>query len=164
MAYTVGDKGNLKAQIAADVERPSQRESDQLNYTQAARILFGGWTSQIASAVGAVRTVPLSLGIGGTERKYAWLGALGADSYSVWGQGLALDAMAPVLPFDGKNSCSAVITGEWTAGTGYGDEFPTWSGGASALSAATGVPDLDQGIGMLDPKYKNGQGNRNSPW
>jgi hypothetical protein len=157
VGYTLMDGMPIKLQMAVDAERPTSRESDMFNYSQGARLVMDGWTSQFCGATGASKPAPLSLGISGTEREFKWDGNIATASdanfaYDTWGKAIAADALIPIIPFDGKDSCSLVVTGEWSAGAGYGDEFPSWSGGASALTEASGNPDLDSGVGMLDSR------------
>jgi hypothetical protein len=156
LGYTFMNNSDFKIQTAVDAERPTEREADQPNYSQGVRFIYAGWNGNFAGATGPSKSVPLSLGISGTEREFKYYQVATPTNseydYAVWGQALAVDALVPVIPFDGKDSMSLVLTGEWSAGSGYGDEFPSWSGGASALSAATGNPDLDSGLGMLDAR------------
>jgi len=157
LGYTLFGNGPVKIQMAADAERPVERESSQPNYDQGVRFIIPGWQGRFATATGDAKAVPMSVGISGDEREFAWQGTLSntALSTDTWGKALAIDALVPIIPFDGKDSMSMVATGEWSVGSGDGDAFPSWSGGASALSTTTGAADVDSGLAYLLGNYKN---------
>ena len=68
---------------------------------------------------------------------------------------LAVNAMVPILASsDGKDvSNTLTASGEFTTGRGYGDMFPSWTGGLSqtfTAATATNNTNLDPGLGGYD--------------
>jgi len=149
---TFGQESRLQLALSAD--RPEESASEVPNFDGGIRFLFDGWKGRFASPVGPVNNVPLSVGISGTLRTYAY-GTAGTNvSLSQIGQGqaVALDALIPIVPDDGGDGPSLVLTGEWTAGNGDGDQMFLWNGGLPALSAATNGLNLDPGVAGFDGK------------
>ncbi len=159
---TLGLGEDVKVQLAVSADRPEQRDSQTPNLNGALKFSIGGWNGRFGLATGPVNTVPFSVVVSGTDRNYTWPtsgdnpGNYDLNNYT-WAQSLAIDALIPLLPFDGEDGPSAVATGEWTTGTGDGDMFPYWTGGLPALANAnnsasgTAAPNLDAGIAGFDP-------------
>ena len=127
------------------------------------KLSYNGIKGRYAQATGAVKTVPLSLALSGTLRNYVSYDPnnLLMEDQSTWGNGIAVDAMIPVVPFDGQDSPSVLLTGEYSTGSGYGDMYPNWTGGLSAMGSkgvtynSYYLPNLDAGIAGFDPNNKN---------
>ncbi len=163
---TLGLGEDVRVQLAVSADRPEQRDSQFPNADGALKFIIGGWKGRFGMATGPVNTVPFSIGVSGTDRNYAWPtawnnpGNYDLNNYT-WAQSLAIDALIPLLPFDGKDGPAVVATGEWTTGTGDGDMFPYWTGGLPALANANNAavtvgnntlsPNLDAGIAGFDP-------------
>lgn len=153
---TLGEDGGLQLQVAVAALRPEEDASETPNFDGGVRLILGDWKGRFSLAQSGVNTVPFSLGLSGTLRNYTY-GSAGTNvnlNQSVQGQAVALDTLIPVLPFDGQDSPSLVLTGEWSIGKGDGDEMPNWTGGLTPLSTTANGLNLDAGIGGI-----NGSGN-----
>jgi hypothetical protein len=149
------------------VSRPPERDSSYPSLDGGLRLTYEGRKSGfVGGATGLQRTQPMSIAVSGTFREIEIpnIGSGVTSSTNYPAGGLAINAMIPIIASsDGKDvSHTLSISGEFTAGSGYGDEFVSWTGNvASPLSAATngtasalkaaGTPaNLDAGIGDFD--------------
>ncbi len=155
---TIGNANDMQVQIAVDAERPEQKDSGLPNLNAGLRFVLNSWKGRFSYATGAASTRALSVGISATERNYVWpLADTAAASNvnfllnNVWGQSVAVDALIPLLPFEeGKDNPSAVVTGEWTMGSGYADALNGYTGGQSAMASSGVFPNMDAGIAGFD--------------
>jgi hypothetical protein len=158
-----GDK--TYAQIAVGMMRPPQRDAGLPALESGLRLAYDGWSGgYVASATPVEKVQPLSIAISGTIREFST--PTNSDAYSTTptgstvehtGHGIAIDALIPVIPSsDGKDFGNTLtIGGEYSQGTGDGDEFSNWTGGLpNPLNSSANVPnknlDLDGGIGGYD--------------
>jgi hypothetical protein len=148
--------------------RPPQRDSGYPALEGGLRLSYEGRKSGFNGGSSGVQvTQPMSIAVSGTFREIEvpTLGSVSSNT-NYPGAAIALDALVPVLASsDGKSVSNTLsLVGEFTTGTGYGDEFNSWTGNvANPLSGASdanstagqlvkaGQPlDLDGGIGDFD--------------
>jgi hypothetical protein len=140
--------GDAKLEIGVSAERPEEDASMVPNFDGGIRFSLQSWKGRFSLAQGNVNTVPFSIGLSGTFRNYSY-GAAGTNvdlSQNAEGGAVAVDTLIPVLSYDGKDGASLVLTGEWSAGNGDGDELPNWTGGLPSLNGATNGLNMDPGI------------------
>jgi hypothetical protein len=154
--------GENKVQIGLSIARPSQRDSSVPNFDAGVKYSYLGWTSGFASPSGDVKAEPLSVAVSTTMRQFATptsnaaAPAVTEGLTKTNGSAFALDAMLPVLPSsDGKDVNNTItVTGEYSAGKGYGDSFPGWTGGLpqypNGTTGAASKTNLDAGQGSWD--------------
>jgi hypothetical protein len=155
----------FQAMIGAS--RPPQRDSSYPALDGGLRFTYEGRKSGfVGGATGRQRTQPMSIAVSGTFREIEVpnFGGVSAGSANYPGGGIAINAMLPLLASsDGKDvSHTLSLSGEFTSGTGYGDEFVSWTGntaspltsaskGSASTLVAAGTPlNLDGGIGDFD--------------
>jgi hypothetical protein len=153
---TLEMNGN-KLQIGLSVARPSQRDSEMPNVDAGVRWSLPGYTAGLASPTGDVKAEALSVGLSGTWRQFVTpeTTAVTSGQKKHGGEAVAVDLMVPILPAsDNSTANSLSLTGEFSEGTGYGDSFPSWSGGLSQYPAGTtglaSSTNLDAGQGGFD--------------
>jgi hypothetical protein len=138
---TFGDDAQL--QIAVDAERPIQSISSVPNFNAGIRLKLNGMKAQFAYATGDSKLVPLSVGISGTARYYAYLPAAAAGVTNInftdlKAAGVAIDAQIPILTTTEatkKDDPTLIVTGEWMAGKGVADALNAWNGGGETVPA-----------------------------
>ena len=147
VSKSFGDDAKLQLSVAAD--RPEESGSMVPNFDGGIRFSLGSLKGRFALPTNPVNAVPFSIGLSGTLRNYAY-GTAGSNvnlNQGAQGQAVAADAMIPVLPLDDQgDGPSLVLAGEWTAGTGDGDQLFGWTGGTAPLSAAANGINLDAGV------------------
>ncbi len=143
-----------KLQVGASIARPSQRDAGTPNLDAGVKYSFSGLSAGFASPSGDVKAEPMSIAVSGTMRSFATANSAAyTDGLTkTSGSGLAVDMSIPVLPSsDGKETANTLtLTGEMSAGTGYADAFPSWTGGLPQLPAGSGAANatnLDGGQG-----------------
>ena len=150
----VGGENDL--QLGLSLQRPSQRDGKIPNVDAAIRWLSNARKSGFASANSEIKTQPLSVGLSGTYRNFESPTAGGSTDLvtNTPAFALAANALIPVLASsDGKDvSNTLTLGGEFTVGRGYGDQFPSWTGGlvqqaAGVASAVPSTANLDSGLG-----------------
>jgi hypothetical protein len=145
-------------QMAVGIMRPPQRESSLPAVEAGARLAFNSWKGAFTGgATGSHKPQPLSVGISGTVRDFEVpknTASAGSDTRSYTGSAVAIDTLIPILRSkDGKDtSNNLVLGGEFTTGTGDGDQFNQWTGGMyNPLNTSSTAPEknlnLDAGIG-----------------
>jgi hypothetical protein len=149
------------------VSRPPERDSSYPSLDGGLRVAYEGRKSGfVGGSTGKQRTQPMSIGVSGTFREIEIpnVGGGVSDNTKYPAGGFAIDAMIPIIASsDGKDvSHTLSISGEFTTGSGYGDEFNSWTGNvanplssakngtAAALVAAGHPADLDAGVGDFD--------------
>lgn len=155
----VADGQTLQAAIG--VMRPPQRDAEYPGLELGARWALASRASGFTGgASGAMKAQPMSVGISGAFRELsapqnptATPSAANSASTDYPGTALAIDALIPVLASsDGKDvSNTLTLGGEFTVGTGYGDEFNSWTGNLPSPLNSGSSPysniNLDAGIG-----------------
>jgi hypothetical protein len=136
------------------LQRPTQRDGRIPNVDLGVKWTIESRRSGYADPKQDIKTQPMSFGLSGTYRNFDYADSNTAvnQTTSVSAFALAANALVPIIASnDGKDvSHTLTATGEFTVGKGYGDEFPSWTGGLSQLSTAStpanGV-NLDPGLG-----------------
>lgn len=149
----------MDMQIAGGLFRPTQRDSGMPDVNLGVRLAFNGLKGGYSTAGSAapVKLMPASVAVTGTYRSVSTLDPNGIGNTNALvnssGMGIAADLMIPIIPAKG-DSVGNTLTfgGEFSIGKGYGNEFPSWTGGyANPLNSAANSPDkngdVDAGIG-----------------
>jgi hypothetical protein len=148
-------------QVAAALVRPPQEDSRLPSLEAGARFAMGERSSGFTGgATGGRATQPMSIAVSGTARGFSLptAGTSSAATNSVAGYALAADTMIPIIASpDGKSVENTLsLLAEYTVGSGAGDLLNGWTGGsanplnASKNSPASGLPNMDAGIGDFD--------------
>ena len=156
-----GDETKLQFALAA--LRAPQADANMPDLQAGARIAFDGRKSGFTGGpAGPLKLQPMSFGASGLYRQYEVPTSASAGELTRFaGSALALDAFIPVLAANGGTSVGNTLSllGEFTQGSGYGDQFAGWSGGIPQPLSQSSDPlskaaNLDAGIGDFDA---NGQ-------
>jgi hypothetical protein len=160
------DQTTVQADLG--VMKPPQRDSSYPGLEAGLRVAFDGRKSGFnGGATGALDAQPMSIAVSGTFREFdlPTSGGGPSDTTGFPGEAIAVDGLLPLLASpDGKSVGNTLtLVGEFSTGTGYGDEFTGWSGNianplntakatspAGVLAAAGQFPNLDGGIGDYD--------------
>ena len=157
----VGEETRL--QEALGIMRPPQRDSGLPSLEAGLRLVFDGWTGGfVGGSTPPDQVQPLSFAVSGTVREFSAPSnpqTPTGDQTHYFGHAVVADLLIPVIrSSDNKDTGNTfTIGGEFTTGTGYGDEMDSWTGGfPSPLNSATSAPtknlNLDAGIGgYTDP-------------
>ena len=157
-----------RMQFAIAVLRPPQRDSSVPEIQAGFRMTMGSlYSGYSGSAVAKKISSPASLAVSGSWREFEIPDTKqnSFQSERFRGGALALNFLIPIVPsFDLTEVGNTVsLIGEWSMGTGYGDQFIGWTGGtatplgsaasgaASVLSANNRPLNLDGGIGDFNP-------------
>jgi hypothetical protein len=153
--------GETLTQVMLGAARPPQRDGEYPDLQGGVRLAYNGLKGAFTGgATGGHSAQPLSLGLSGTLRNFEIPAAAATSNANPSGKiagALAADVLVPILASqDGKDtSNNLVLGGEYTMGSGYGDQFSGWTGNQnSPLNSASSAPDkninLDAGIGGFD--------------
>jgi hypothetical protein len=151
-------------QAVVGIMMPPQRDSGYPGLEAGVRAAYNGRKSGFnGGATGAQEAQPMSIGVSGTIREFDMPDAGGgvSDTTNYTGSAIAVDGLLPLLASpDGKSVGNTMtLVGEFTTGTGYGDQFASWTGNiANPLNTAksgpasqfSGTDNLDGGIGDYD--------------
>lgn len=145
-------------QAALALNRPIQRDSKLPGLDAGIRVLASGRRAPYTMYNGDLKADPMSLGISGTARAVQVpVPGTTTSSNTYGGYGVAVDGMIPLIASDDEKDTSGTLAlmGEFSAGRGYGDEYPSWSGGIAqtaqgASGAAANAPSLDRGLGAFN--------------
>jgi hypothetical protein len=141
------------------LERPVQRDSDFPNLNGGLKLSFQNRRSGFSSPSSDITAEPMSIALSGTFRQFITANPSGgtADTIRTYGGGLALNTLIPIIasPDQKTTANTLTVTGEFTAGSGYGDVFNGWSGNIPQLpTGAAGTTsantNLDPGLGGFD--------------
>lgn len=167
---------SMKVDTAVSMERPVQDNSEVPGVDAAIRFDFPSWTGAYTSSGSAyTKTVPASFAVSGKVNTFmvpggaynTATGAVLAEDVSstsyITGEAIAVTALLPVIPASSDSFMSSlVLTGEYTNGSGDGDEFSSWNGGfknfgeqanqgvPGAASYVPATPNLDAGQGAYN--------------
>jgi len=158
----------LSLQAVLGVMLPPQHDSSYPGLEAGVRAAYNGRKSGFnGGATGAQDAQPMSIGVSGTVREFEMPNAGGgpSDNTNYTGSAIAVDGLLPLLASpDGKSVGNTMtLVGEFTSGTGYGDQFSGWTGNIAnplntaknnAPTSSAGVlgaaPNLDGGLGDYD--------------
>ncbi len=145
--------------FAVSVSRPSERDSEVPNLDGGIKIGLGGRKASYAYSNTPVRTFETSLAITGTLRQVAHptKTASGYDTARKKVSAIAVDFILPLIAMGTENDLgnTLVLAGEYTAGSGYGDHFPRWTGnilnpnGSLPEGETIQQPFIDSGLAGL---------------
>lgn len=163
ITQTIGSPDPKATRLVAglSITRPVQRDSSIPGLDLGLKLSSGALRAGFVSPMGDITAEPLSVAVSGTFRAFETPRSIGSGDYGdqthYLGEAIAVNALLPVLsttdPADYSNTLALALS--FTAGKGYGDELPGWTGnlarlpyGASpALSSGT---SLDPGEGGFD--------------
>jgi hypothetical protein len=153
----MGDSNLLQAGVS--IERPSQRDAAMPNLNVGLRWALNSYRAVYASSYGDVNTEALSVGLSGAFRQFDVNAAGSSDTVGHSnGSAFAADVLIPIIPASDEKDRgnSLTLTAEFSAGSGYADALPGWTGGMtnftssnSGTSAATRTA-IDAGFGGFD--------------
>lgn len=154
-ALTFGDSN--KIQLAGSLERPAQRDSGMPNLTIGARWSLDSYRSGYAATTGDLKSEPLSVGLSGKFTQFTSAQSTTSTSSMshINGSAFAADILVPLIPnSDPKDKGNSLtLTGEFSAGKGYADSLPNWTGGFTSFTATdagasvAARTNLDAGFG-----------------
>jgi hypothetical protein len=149
-------------QAGLTMTRPPQRDATLPGFQGGLRLAFPGRTSGFTlGPTGDQKPQPMSVAISGDAREFVTprnaASTSGGEVVHHPAGAFSFDTLIPVLASsDGKDVSNTLsLLGEFSLGTGYGDEFAGWTGNlASPLNSAAAAPsrnvNLDAGIGDFD--------------
>ena len=149
--------GDDKLQTGLSIVRPVQRDAEIPGVDMGVRLALGSRKSGYTSASGERKVEAMSIALSGTGREFISQAAGGATTGVVHhlGTAYAVNGMLPILttsdPKDLSNTLS--LSGEFSRGRGYADEFTGLTAGMpQASTAVTGnTINLDAGQGGVTP-------------
>jgi hypothetical protein len=153
-----GTCDRLGYQAALAISRPPQRDSQYPGLEGGVRVTMDSRKSGFnGGSGGAWGLQPMSLAVSGTFRefKYQNPGSNVDSTARISGAALAVDSLIPIIASPDGKSVGHTLTfvGEFTTGSGYGDQFGGWTGGIRAPLNGTGATgaaantNLDAGLG-----------------
>ena len=155
--YSAALNDTDKLQFGLSFERPTERDSDYPNVDAGIRYVMGSRLSGFSAATGEIGAEPLSVAASGSYRSFLTPNSDGVttDASRYYGGAVALNALVPILASsDGKDTSNTLTaTGEYTAGSGYSDSFPSFTGNLAQLANGTTtptMPNLDAGLASFD--------------
>ncbi len=139
--------------VAGAILRPPQEDSSMPDFQAGARLTMASRQSGFTgSSAGKRRLMPMSVAVSGAYRQFAIPSVAGGSDLDRFnGYAFAANAFVPILAADDKKSVSNTLSlmGEFSAGSGDGDQFSGWTGNyAQPLSTATNGTALNQKIGL----------------
>ncbi len=152
-SFKLNDTNSLD--VGLSFVRPTQRDGTIPNVDFGVLWANDSRKSGFSSANSDMKTKAMSVGLSGTFREFEAPTSITQRSNNPAWAGAA-DVLLPILASsDGKDTAGTLtLTGEFTAGRGYGDEFPGFSGGLAQQFASTqgsntigNNVDLDAGLG-----------------
>jgi hypothetical protein len=153
--------GEDTLQVGFGLLRPPQADAGIPDVQGGLRLAFNGRQSGFtAGGSTAARSLqPMSIAVSGAFRQFVAQSSSVGDLDRFSGSAIAIDALIPILASpDGKTANNTLsLLGEFTQGTGYGDQFNSYTGGilqplnTSATSATQrSNTNLDAGNGDYD--------------
>jgi hypothetical protein len=146
--------GENSLQAGLSIDRPVQRDSNTPGVDAGLRYSISSRKAGYTSSNGDDSAQSMSVAISGTARDIVSQPAGGGTSGSVThlASAFALNGMIPIIASsDGKDTGNTLaLSGEFTKGRGYGDEFSGWSGNIAQTATPASNLDLDAGQGGFD--------------
>ena len=149
----MGQSSQLRSGFS--IVRPPQKDAEVPELDAAVQYNFNGMKAAFTSTNGDVKANPLSVALSGSLRQFvipkAGDSTGGNDHYL--SSMFALDTFIPILTASGDKEIGNTLglSGEFTQGKGYADEFPGWTGNTPQLSSTALNPNMDAGQGGFDP-------------
>ena len=157
----------VNVDIAIAGFRPVQRDSGTPDGEGGLRLALNHWKGITTPGSGGTGALPAAIGVSGLVRSFKVNpeGTLPAAPLKANGWAFAVDALIPVIPVkDSTDRGNALtLTGEFTKGSGYADQFTGMTAGATMPTAAPvpagspmgtmGTPyatDIDPGLVAFD--------------
>lgn len=142
-----------RVELGLSLSRPTQKDSAIPNVDGGIRWSNDNLKSGFSAPTGDIKTQPLSVGLSGTFREFESPQSFDQKTYSP-AAAMAVNALIPILTSDdGKSTAHTLtLTGEFTVGRGYSDEFPSFTGGlvqevAGSSNTNGSNVNLDPGLG-----------------
>ena len=150
----VGDSKGFSVQIAGSVARPAQRDSGLPTLETGLRLSYGSRIAPYtATTTGDVTAGGASLRVSTTTRQFTHPQASSpvSETHSI-ANAIAVDFRLPLLSVAPGEELgdTLVIVGEWTRGSGYGDEFNGWTGNVAPPSGSPGKPGVTADQPIID--------------
>lgn len=145
----------VRLQGAFAINRPPQRDSSVPELQAGIRISYDGWRAVLSNGgFGDLEAQPLSLAVSGLFREIVVPNYAGSVSNEIHfpATALAINAFVPILPATAEGSQNSLgLTGSWTIGNGYGDEFLGWTGGTAANLGGAVAGSLTSNLNQQRP-------------
>jgi hypothetical protein len=123
----------IDLELAAAALAPFRSDGYGYDRQVGVRVAFNGWRGAAEQNAGPAATMPAQVGLSAVRRRFLVdpFSAMPTGSYSVIGQGLALNVFVPVVPSHGDDLANATsLSLEASAGSGLADLYSDFSGGA----------------------------------
>ncbi|MDB4980136.1 MAG: hypothetical protein JWM82_888 [Myxococcales bacterium] len=136
-------------ELAACATQPFHTDGYSYDRQLGIRLAINAWRGAADQNGGPAATMPAQLGLSGVRRRFLvdQFSAMPAGSYSVIGDGLALNAFVPIVPSHGDDLSNATsLSLEVSAGSGLADLYSGLTGGAT-------IPVLPNPQMTLPPPY-----------
>jgi hypothetical protein len=162
LSHAFGVGGPVTLDLAAEVARPVQRDSQIPDVMGALRLAVNGWKGVTTAGNAITIAAPMSFSVSGITRQFkANAFAPGrriVDTATGWG--VSFDAFLPIVPARNAQDRSNRLTiiGSFVYGTGIADlqitgggaSFPTLPNPALASPPPLYTPDVDNGLVSFD--------------
>ncbi len=144
--------------VGASLSRPTQKDSQLPNLDTGAKYsITSRKAPYLNSSSGEVTLQPMSVALSGTLRNFQTPNGNGLGGTTRYlGYAAALDTMVPIIAAsEAEHGHALLLSGELTAGSGYGDAFTSWSGNLGAFAAnqtsvANTSINLDPGLAGIN--------------
>jgi len=156
---------DVNFEIAAAAVRPAQRDSSVPDGEAGLRLSFNNWKAVTTQGSGATTALPAAIGVSALARRFKvdQFSATPSGNSTDTGWAVAGDVLVPIISAADKTDRmnKLTLTGEFSVGTGYADQFTGMTAGAGfpnppdLASGGTYTPDIDNGMVTYDPT-KNG--------
>lgn len=127
--------GDLEVMAGVAAVRAGQRDSGIPDLQAGLKISYNGWAGAAMPGFGRPTLSALSIGVSGILRHFsvpAFRYEPGAETVKKTGQGIAINALIPVIPvktIENRNN-ALTITGEFSTGSGIADMYTGMDGGS----------------------------------
>jgi hypothetical protein len=127
--------GDVEIMAAVAAVRAGQRDSGIPDAQAGLKISYNGWAGAAMPGFGRPTLSALSIGVSGILRHFsvpAFRYEPGAETVKKTGQGIAINALIPVIPvktIENRNN-ALTITGEFSTGSGIADMYTGMDGGS----------------------------------
>lgn len=163
VTQTIGspEPAGTRVMGAFSITRPVQRDSAIPGLDLGLKLSSGMRRAGFVSPMGDIMAEPMSLAVSGTFRAFETPQTAVPGNYTAQthylGEAIAVNALLPILSTSDPNAYAntLALVGSFTAGRGYGDELPGWTGNLArlpdgTLPAVSSQTSLDPGEGGFD--------------